>query len=206
MHRWFHIFIAALSLLVLLGGCDSENVENSAKKKEKERLEQQRRQEEAERQRIKDEEKRKKEEEERKKKEEERKKQEEEKRKKQEEEQKKEEEKRKVEEKRRQKFQSIAGIYNGVRSQEGKSTSEPFELKVQLLNDGVWYLSIVGYRSYDYLALTTEEEDKLVFYKIFAYYKIPLTVTCYYTLSSKSVRITSMGGSSTPWEFEGTRQ
>ena len=199
MHRWFHIFIAALSLLVLLGGCDSENVENSAKKNEKERLEQQRRQEEAERQRIKDEEKRKKEEEERKK-------QEEEQRKKQEEEQKKAEEKRKVEEKRRQKFQSIAGIYNGVRSQEGKRTSEPFELKVSE-NNGAWTLSTVGYRSYADLALTTEEEDKLVFYKIFHYPHISSeTVTCYYTLSSKSVRITCTGGNSAPWEFEGTRQ
>ncbi len=188
MHRWFHIFIAALSLLVLLGGCDSENVENSAKKKEKERLEQQRRQEEAERQRIKDEEKRKKEEEERKK-------QEEEQRKKQEEEQKK-----------AQKFQSIAGIYNGFRSQEGKRTSEPFELKVSE-NNGTWTLSTVGYRSYADLALTTEEEDKLVFYKIFHYPHIPSeTVTCYYTLSSKSVRITCTGGNNAPWEFEGTRQ
>ena len=205
MHRWFHIFIAALSLLVLLGGCDSENVENSAKKKEKERLEQQRRQEEAERQRIKDEEKRKKEEEERKKQEEERKKKEEEQRKKQEEEQKKEEEKRKVEEKRRQKFQSIAGLYNGFRLQEGKRTSEPFELKVSE-NDGTWYLSIVGYRSYNYLALTTEEEDKLVFYKVDKFYSKTLAVACYYTLSSKSVRITCTGGTDAPWEFEGTRQ
>ena len=76
---------------------------------------------------------------------------------------------------------------------------------MRLFNDGVWYLSIVGYRSYDYLALTTEEEDKLVFYKVFDY-STPLVVTCYYTLSSKSVRITSMGGTDAPWEFEGTRQ
>ncbi len=66
MHRWFHIFIAALSLLVLLGGCDSENIENSAKKKERERLEQQQKQEE---QRRQEEERRRREEEKRRKKE-----------------------------------------------------------------------------------------------------------------------------------------
>ncbi|GEM_PF-4441966 len=199
MCRRYGLLIASLSLLVLLGGCESKNIENEAKRKEKERLEQQQKQEEAEKQKKQEEEKRKKEEEERQKREEEE-------RKKQEEEQKKAEEKRKADEKRRLKLQRIAGIYNGFLIREGERMNKTFELKVSE-NKETWSLSIVGYGAYNDLTLTTEEEDKLVFYKIFHYPYTPSeTVTCYCTLSTKSVRITSTGGNGSPWEFEGTRQ
>jgi len=156
MHRWSYCVI--LILLSLLGGCESKNIENEAKEKEKERLEQQ-----------------------------------------------KAEEKRKADEKRRLKLQKIAGIYNGFLIREGERMNKTFELKVSE-NKETWSLSIVDYGAYN-LTLTTEEEDKLVFYKIFHYPYTPReTVTCYCTLSTKSVRITSTGGNGRPWEFEGTRQ
>ena len=176
MHRIFHIFIAALSLLVLLGGCDSKNIENEAKRKEKERLEQQRL---------------------------------EEGRKKEAEQQKKKEEERKAEEKRRQELQSITGIYHGFLTQNGKRENESLELVWCKGWGDKWALAINAATpsprySFDALKLTTEEKDKWVFYTLDTYNR--KTVTCYYTPSKKSIRVTCIDGKGSPWEFEGTRQ
>lgn len=201
LRRW-NLLLMSLCLLVTLVSCDSKDIEKEVRRKEKERIEQQRKKDEEARRKKEEDEKRKKEEEERKKREEEE-------RKKQEEEQKKNEEKRKAEEKRRLKFQSISGIYNGFLTQEGKRQNKPFELLVEKSGSN-WLLTVSGSGRYANLELTTEEEDKLVFYKVFidSYntFSRRTTVTCYYTPSTKSVRITCVVSDSSPWEFEGTRQ
>ncbi len=173
MRRRYGLLIASLSLLVLLGGCESKNIENEAKRKEKERLEQQ---EEAEKQ-------------------------------------KKQEEERKAEEKRRQELQSITGIYHGFLTQNGKRENESLELVWRKGWGDKWELAINAatpsprYR-FNALKLTSEEKDKWVFYTQDTYNR--KTVTCYYTPSKKSIRVTCIDGNwatyFSDWEFEGTRQ